>query len=188
MRILPHELYPYSPNLSLCALRKEFGIYDFCLNKQKYNQAMNPFLQKGRNYFNFSIFLWAQEMQKRKNYVNSFHLFYALNNPYQPIETDLFLILECCIQWDIKKFIPYLKINNLSWFNIFCKISKSRNHNINFCNQDTYNELLQWYKINFMKENSKGLLKPYRLNMEEVIKYFNQKVNFDNSNTKLNQK
>ncbi|QTX02710.1 hypothetical protein LFWB_1400 [Candidatus Phytoplasma luffae] len=170
MRILPYELYKYSPDQSLCALRKEFGIYDYCLNQNKSNKAMNYFLEKGRNYFNLSFFLWFEEMKKRKHYMNSFHIFYALNNRYDKKETDLFLILECCIQWDIKKFLPYQ--NNLTWCDIFLLIYESRNKNKKIFHQNIYNELLSWYKINFIRNNQKGLLKPHQLNMEKVKKHF----------------
>ncbi|MGI3136317.1 MAG: hypothetical protein ACN23H_01905 [Candidatus Phytoplasma vitis] len=176
MRILPYELYPYSSDLSLCALRKEFGMYDYCLNNKKNNKSMELFLKKGRNYFNLSIYRWIQEMKKRKHYVNSFHLFYAFNNKYQIIETDLFLILECCIQWEIKSFAPYN--TNLTWYQIFIKIAKLRTVNIKQLDLALYNQLFQWYKVNFMRLNKQGSLKPYQLDMVKVIKYFSKLLNF----------
>ncbi|CCP89000.1 conserved hypothetical protein, partial sequence, partial [Candidatus Phytoplasma solani] len=92
MRILPYELYQYAPDLSLCALRKEFGMYDYCLNKNIKNQGMQPFLDMGRNYFNLSFNKWILEMNKRGHYVNTFHSFYSHNIAYKEIETNFFLI------------------------------------------------------------------------------------------------
>ncbi|PWF94186.1 hypothetical protein SMH99_26050 [Spiroplasma poulsonii] len=43
MRIIPYELYKYTPNLSLMALRKEFGMYDYCLNMNKLILQCNHF-------------------------------------------------------------------------------------------------------------------------------------------------
>lgn len=122
MRILPYELYKYAPDLSLCALRKEFGMYDYCLNNGIRNKGMQPFLDLDRNYFNLLINKWVDEMKKRKHYVNTFHYFYAKNNKYLKIKTNVFLILECCIQWNIKNFVPYK--SNLSWFEIAIKFFK----------------------------------------------------------------
>lgn len=114
--------------------------------------------------------------EKRKHYVNSFHLFYAFNNKYQIIETDLFLILECCIQWEIKSFAPYN--TNLTWYQIFIKIAKLRTVNIKQLDLALYNQLFQWYKVNFMRLNKQGSLKPYQLDMVKVIKYFSKLLNF----------
>lgn len=66
MRIIPYELYKYTPNLSLMALRKEFGMYDYCLNMNKTNIAMQPFLNLGRNYFDLSFQKWFIEMKKKE--------------------------------------------------------------------------------------------------------------------------
>ncbi|MDO7983392.1 MAG: hypothetical protein Q8764_00475 [Pigeon pea little leaf phytoplasma] len=117
MRIIPYELYPYASDISLCALRKEFGMYDYCLNKNIKNKAMQPFLDLGRNYFNLSIRKWVLEMNQRHHYVNSFHDFYSRNHDYTIVNTDLLFILECCLQWELKGFLPQNR--NISWYIIF---------------------------------------------------------------------
>ncbi|MBS2126557.1 hypothetical protein J8J04_02560 ['Fragaria x ananassa' phyllody phytoplasma] len=171
MRILPYELYKYAPDVSLCALRKEFGMYDYCLNKNLRNKGMQPFLDLDRNYFNLSINKWVNEMTKRKHYVNTFHFFYAKNNKYLKIKTNFFLILECCIQWNIKNFIPYK--SNLSWFEITMKIFKRiKNPILKKFNLESYNKLLDWYQHNFMKLNKTNKLKTNQLNMIKVIFFF----------------
>ncbi|CCP88431.1 hypothetical protein [Candidatus Phytoplasma solani] len=169
MRILPYELYQYAPDLSLCALRKEFGMYDYCLNKNIKNQGMQPFLDMGRNYFNLSFNKWILEMNKRGHYVNTFHSFYSHNIAYKEIETNFFLILECCIQWEIKQFLPYE--NNLSWYQIaFQKINSNKiKNNFNFT---IYQKLMIWYKNHFIQLNKKGLMKPNKLNMASIISFF----------------
>ncbi|MDV3205361.1 MAG: hypothetical protein Q8899_01135 [Weeping tea tree witches'-broom phytoplasma] len=171
MRILPYELYKYIPNLSLCALRKEFGMYDYCLNKNIKNQGMQPFLDLGRNYFDISIKKWAEEMQKRENYINTFHLFYTSKVLFSMVETNCFLILECCIQYEIKNFTPYE--SNLSWYQIFIKTLKvKQKQHIHHLKLKIYNQLLFWYKNNFMRLNKNGLLKPKNLNMYSLILFF----------------
>ncbi|MBT1576968.1 hypothetical protein KEC49_02220 ['Elaeagnus angustifolia' witches'-broom phytoplasma] len=186
MRIIPYELYPYTSDLALCALRKEFGMYDYCLNTCKNNKAMQPLLDMKRNYFYLSFDLWVLEMQQRKHYINSFHLFYANKHKYCLINTDFILILECCIQWEIKGFMPYN--TSLSWFLVALKCleqqqeaksqttphpnfvpTPSTNYYLDFC---IYQKLLLWYKQTFMQANEKGNLKPKQLNMEEVKSYF----------------
>lgn len=180
MRIIPYELYPYASDLSLCALRKEFGMYDYCLNTCKNNQAMQLFLDMKRNYFYLSFDLWVLEMQKRKHYINSFHFFYANKHKYKFINTDFILILECCIQWEIKGFKPYNV--SLSWFLVAFKcleqqqedknnysITPKTNYYLDFY---IYQKLLFWYKQTFMRANEKGNLKPKKLNIEEVKNYF----------------
>ncbi|CAP18437.1 conserved hypothetical protein [Candidatus Phytoplasma mali] len=173
MRIIPHELYKYSPDIALCALRKEFGMYDYCLNMNIRNQGMQSFLDLGRVYFNLLIKKWVEEMKKREHYVNTFHLFYfqqVINT--QLISTDVFLILECCIQWDIKDFKPYNI--NLSWYQIVIKILKKNKKTINNFNLENYHKLLQWYQNYFMKINKNGKLKPYKLNIFKVILFFSE--------------
>ncbi|QKX95593.1 hypothetical protein [Candidatus Phytoplasma asteris] len=191
MRIIPYELYPYASDLALCALRKEFGMYDHCLNTCKNNKAMQPFLDMKRNYFYLSFDLWVLEMQQRKHYINSFHLFYANKHKYSLINTDFILILECCIQWEIKGFMPYN--TSLSWFLVALKCleqqqqepksqtnphpnfvpTPSTNYYLDFC---IYQKLLLWYKQTFMQANEKGNLKPKQLNMEEVKSYFQKQL------------
>jgi hypothetical protein len=171
MRIIPFELFEYTPDLSLCALRKEFGMYDYCLNKEKKNKAMQPFLNMKRNYFNLSFIKWTEEMIKRKHYLNSFYLFYSKNNNYNLIKTNIFLILECCVQWEIKKFQPYQK--KISWF---CITKNFVRKNIEFVdidfNLNIYNILLKWYRKNFFQINHNNDYKPKNLNMSEVIENF----------------
>lgn len=36
MRIIPYELFSYTPDMILTALRKELLMYDHCLNKKNY--------------------------------------------------------------------------------------------------------------------------------------------------------
>ncbi|TVY12115.1 hypothetical protein [Candidatus Phytoplasma pini] len=171
MRIIPYELYKYAPDFSLCALRKEFGIYNYCLNKQKTNKAMQPFLNMGFDYFHLSFDEWIKEMKKRKHYINSFHLFYADRHTYPKIKTDFFLILECCIQWELKNFISYQ--NYLSWFEITNKIFKDRNnYSLYQFNSGIYKKLMFWYQKKFMTKNKNNNLKPKKLNMEIVFENF----------------
>ncbi|MFP7699503.1 MAG: hypothetical protein ACLTFB_00645 [Candidatus Phytoplasma pyri] len=172
MRIIPHELYKYSPDISLCALRKEFGMHDYYLNMNIRNQGMQPFLDLGRVYFNLLIKKWTKEMKKRKHYINTFHLYYSQKVITKTISTDFFLILECCIQWDIKDFKPY-KIN-LSWYQIVIKILKKNKKTINNLNLKNYQKLLNWYKKFFTKINKNGKLKPYKLNILKVILFFSE--------------
>ncbi|RAM58000.1 hypothetical protein DH96_00370 [Candidatus Phytoplasma oryzae] len=176
MRIIPYELYKYTPNLSLCALRKEFGMYDYCLNNRINNRAMQPFLNLGRNYFNLSFIKWVEEMKKRNHYINNFHLFYSANNTYNEINTDFFLILECCIQWEIKCFVPYK--SSFSWYKIAKEnlISSHFSFLINNFNLKIYKILLIWYKSEFMKINKNGFFKPKKLNMLQVIEYFDKSL------------
>ncbi|KAF0849765.1 hypothetical protein [Spiroplasma poulsonii] len=169
MRIIPYELYKYTPNLSLMALRKEFGMYDYCLNMNKTNIAMQPFLNLGRNYFDLSFQKWFIEMKKRKNYVNSFHKFYAEKNKFSPIKTDFFLLLECCLQWDLKEFTPYNI--NLSWYEIILKFFKQYKIREYYFDNEKYQNLLYWYKNKFMSLNKTGKIKPKQLNMIEVIDF-----------------
>jgi hypothetical protein len=171
MRIIPYELYRYAPDFSLCALRKEFGIYNHYLNKQKQNKAMQPFLNMGFDYFHLSFDEWVKEMKKREHYINSFYLFYANKHIYSLIKTDFFLILECCIQWDLKNFIPYQDF--LSWFDIANKIFHDRNNHLLYkFNLENYNELSLWYHQKFMKKNKNNNLKPKQLNMTIIFDKF----------------
>ncbi|WIA07763.1 MAG: hypothetical protein BGWL_c2770 [Candidatus Phytoplasma cynodontis] len=172
MRIIPYELFEYTPELSIKALRKEFGMYDYCLNKNKKNKAMQFFLDMGRNYFNLSFVQWIKEMQKRKYYINSFHLSYLqkIENKYEIVNTNLFLILECCIQWEIKNFLPYKK--NVSWFEIIKKfLNKDIYYNFNF-NLDIFDSLKKMYIEHFMKLNQKKNFKPKNLDMTKVFNLF----------------
>lgn len=176
MRIIPYELYTYAPDISLRALRKEFGMYDYCLNKKIKNKGMQPFLELGRNYFNLSFHKWILEMSQRKHYVNSFHNFYAKNNKYEVFPTNFCLILECCIQWEIKQFLPYNI--SLSWFQI-SKYLLSMKHN-NYLNyylsEDIYKYLIKWYCSSFIHKNNKGLLKPKNLHMNKIILFFSNNL------------
>ncbi|AHF58057.1 hypothetical protein [Spiroplasma eriocheiris] len=172
MRIIPHELYQYAPDLSLTALRKEFGMHDYCLNVNPHNKAMQPFLDLKRNYFNLLIHNWVIEMHNRGHYVNTFHSFYAQNNSFEVVQTDFFLILECCVQWDLKEFLPYN--TDLTWYDISLKFLKESESNIQNFTKEKYQHLLEWYKDKFMDFNQSGKLKPKQLNMSEVIKYFNE--------------
>ncbi|WCA22492.1 hypothetical protein [Candidatus Phytoplasma oryzae] len=168
MRIIPYELLKYTPELSLKALRKEFGMYDYCLNKNKKNKAMQFFLNMGRNYFNLSFAKWVEEMQKRQYYVNSFHIIYSKNIKYKSIKTNFILLLECCIQWEIKNFLPY-KID-MNWFDVMNKL-KNKKLYYNF-NLSIFNNVKEWYKQKFMKLNKKNNLKPQKLDMKKVYEYF----------------
>lgn len=174
MRILPYELYQYTPDLSLCALRKEFGMYDYCLNMNVRNKAMQPFLDMGRDYFNLLINKWLAEMHKRKLYVNTFHSFYAKNMIYQNQKTPFFLILECCIQWEIKDFKPYK--TDFKWFDIVIKLLENHQNLIVNLNFDDYNQLIEWYRNSFMKLNKKNKLKPNNLDMLKFVTFFNNFV------------
>ncbi|WBL31437.1 hypothetical protein [Candidatus Phytoplasma sacchari] len=170
MRIIPYELFKYTPDLSLQALRKEFGMYDYYLNKKKKNKAMQFFLDMDRNYFNLSFSKWIKEMQKRKHYINSFHLFYFKNNKYKLIKTNFFLIIECCIQWKIKNFSPY-KLN-LDWFDILNKIVKREKDLYPKFNLNTFNNSTEWYKKKFIKLNKNNNFKPKNLDIQKVFEYF----------------
>ncbi|MDV3196359.1 MAG: hypothetical protein Q8885_02510 [Candidatus Phytoplasma stylosanthis] len=173
MRIIPYELYPYTPDISLCSLRKEFGMYDHCLNKDIKNKAMQPFLDLGRNYFNLSIHKWFLEMNKRLHYVNSFHSFYAKKHKYTTVNTNFLIILECCIQWEIKNFFPYN--TSLPWYEIYKSLLVINNqsyfsyYSLSF---ERYQYLKKWYHENFMCLNKQGNLKPKNLDMNKVIIFF----------------
>ncbi|AKU79698.1 hypothetical protein [Spiroplasma turonicum] len=168
MRIIPHELFIYTPDNSLTALRKEFGMYDYCLNINPKNKAMQPFLDLGRNYFNENLIKWIEEMEKRGHYVNSFHKVYFENITYTKTETDIFLLLECIIQWDLKQFSPYNI--NLTWYDLAIHILKKTNYkNLNI---NDYNNLSEFYKTNYMALDNKGKLKPKLLELIKVIDYF----------------
>ncbi|AGR42234.1 hypothetical protein [Spiroplasma diminutum] len=170
MRIIPYELYKYSPDLCLTALRKEFGMYDYCLNVNPNNKAMQPFLDLKRNYFNMLIFKWVEEMTKRGHYINTFHSFYAENNSFEPIKTDFFLILECIIQWDLKDFYPYN--TKLKWYEISLEYLKNSDYKDSDFSLEKYSHLLEWYKNNFMSLNNSNNLKPKNLDILKVIEYF----------------
>ncbi|AKX34082.1 hypothetical protein SLITO_v1c04290 [Spiroplasma litorale] len=167
MRILPHELLKYAPDNTLTALRKEFGMYDYCLNVNPNNRAMQPFLDLGRNYFNLLLSFWIKEMKSRNHYVNSFHLCYSINNDFVDVTTDEYLLLECIIQWDLKQFIPYNTVK--SWFeiaNLFITIDL-----------DQYNFFCEYYKENYMGINDKGKLKPKQLDIIKVIDFIKNNIN-----------
>ncbi|MDO8053958.1 hypothetical protein OC707_00610 ['Opuntia sp.' phytoplasma] len=176
MRIIPYELYPYAPDISLCALRKEFGMYDYCLNKNIKNKAMQPFLDLGRNYFNLSINKWVLEMHQRIHYVNSFHDFYSKNHNYKIVNTNFLVILECCLQWELKRFMPHNK--NISWYIIIKSFLSIDNQNnlYDLLSLDMYQYLKKWYCDNFMFSNKQGNLKPKNLDMKKVILFFKQNL------------
>ncbi|MDO8059988.1 hypothetical protein [Candidatus Phytoplasma citri] len=176
MRIIPYELYPYAPDISLCALRKEFGMYDYCLNKNIKNKAMQPFLDLGRNYFNLSINKWVLEMHQRIHYVNSFHDFYAKNHNYTIVNTNFLVILECCLQWELKRFMPHNK--NISWYIIIKSFLSVDNQNnlYDLLSLDMYQYLKNWYCDNFMFSNKQGNLKPKNLDMKKVILFFKKNL------------
>lgn len=175
MRIIPYELMIYAPDMSLSALRKEISMYDYCLNKNMSNIAMQPFLDLGRNYFNIVINEWVLEMTRRNLYVNTFQTDYVKNNPVlKTSATNIFLIIECCLQWDLKSFTSYQSTN--SWFSIITHfIKQSKSVFLNW-NPVVYEEIKQWYHQKFMKKNSQGKWKPYKLNMTTVIEFLNKKL------------
>lgn len=167
MRIIPYELLPYTPNMSLTALRKELLMYDYCLNKNVTNIAMQPFLDLQRNYFNLLLYKWVLTMQQRDHYVNSLFKCYVKINEFKNITTPDFLIIECCMQWDLKGFQPYKCI--LSWYEIMMMTIKDKNK----INKDGYEQLALWYKEMFMKTKANGTLKPTKLNMNVVFEKMN---------------
>ncbi|WP_215825547.1 hypothetical protein [Spiroplasma endosymbiont of 'Nebria riversi'] len=170
MRIIPYELICYANNMSLSALRKEISMYDYCLNKNKNNIAMNPFLKLKRPYFNLVIYTWITEMNKRNLYVGTLVQYYAKNNPPSLIiDTNIFLIIECCLQWDLKQFNCYEE--NLSWFAVINKFLTKQDISLTKWNLTTYNEIKQWYEKKFMRKNNRGKMKPYKLNMTIVINF-----------------
>ncbi|ALD66545.1 hypothetical protein [Spiroplasma cantharicola] len=177
MRIIPYEIYKYAPDITLTALRKEFGMHDYCLNLKPNNKAMQPFLDLGRNYFNLLIFNWKNEMDKRGYYVNSFHSFYSLNNSFHQVETDYFLILECIIQWELKDFLPYN--TKLTWYKISQIYLENSSLKLKSFTIKDYNSLLKWYKQNFMVLNQANKWKPKNLDINKVTQYF--KNYFDNN-------
>lgn len=167
MRIIPYELLHYAPDASLTALRKELAMYDFALNKNLSNIAMQHFLDLKRNYFNLIMSKWVLEMNERNHYVNSLFSCYVKHNSYEIIITPPILIIECCMQWDLKGFIPYH--TKKSWYEIICILLPKQ-----ICiSQKQYQVFSLWYKDTFMRPNKKGLLKPQKLNMTHVINYFN---------------
>ncbi|WJG69287.1 hypothetical protein SIXOD_v1c01240 [Spiroplasma ixodetis Y32] len=167
MRIIPYELFSYTPDMSLTALRKELLMYDHCLNKKITNMAMQPFLDLERNYFNLLLCKWELEMQKRNHYVNSLFKCYTKYNDFEFVATPDFLIIECCIQWDLKGFQPYKC--NLNWFEIMMMTIKNKDK----INKDFYEQLSLWYKEMFMKINNNGSFKPKKLNMNIVFEKIN---------------
>ncbi|WP_339033439.1 hypothetical protein [Spiroplasma endosymbiont of Cantharis rufa] len=172
MRIIPYELYKYAPDIALTALRKEFGMHDYCLNINPNNKAMQPFLDLGRNYFNQLIYEWKKEMDKRGFYVNSFHSFYCYNNEFKSFKTNFFLILECIIQWELKEFLPYN--TELTWYEISQNLLKNDSFKILKFSLTKYQHLLKWYKENFMVQNEKNRWKPKNLDMKKVLNYFKE--------------
>ncbi|AUB31502.1 hypothetical protein [Spiroplasma floricola] len=172
MRIIPYELYEYAPDLSLTALRKEFGMHDYCLNLNLKNKAMQPFLDMGRNYFNLLVFKWNQEMLKRNHYINTFHSNYALNTTFTEEKTDYLLILECIIQWELKDFEPYN--TKLKWFDISIQYFQNSSLKNKKFTLTQYNSLLKWYKEKFMCLNDSNKLKPKNLDINLVLNYFKE--------------
>ncbi len=170
MRIIPYELYKYAPDIALTALRKEFGMHDYYLNINPNNKAMQPFLDLGRNYFNQLMSEWKKEMDKRGFYVNSFHSFYCLNNTFESLKTNYFLILECIIQWELKDFLPH--DTSLSWYKITQKLLENNSLKISKFSLKNYQDLLKWYKENFMALNEANRWKPKNLDMNKVLNYF----------------
>ncbi|ASP28199.1 hypothetical protein SCORR_v1c04250 [Spiroplasma corruscae] len=173
MRIIPPEIFKYTPDNSLTALRKEFGMYDYCLNVNPNNKAMQLYLDLGRNYFNYSLFEWIKEMMNRNHYVNTFHYFYAKNNKFNVVDTDTFLIIECIIQWDLKEFEPYN--TDKSWYDLANVYLYNSKYKIDL-SLDIYNFLCEYYKDNYMNLNDKGKLKTKQLDIIKVIEYFKQVV------------
>lgn len=167
MRIIPYELLIYTPDMSLTALRKELLMYDYCLNKAATNMAMQPFLDLQRNYFNLLLSKWGLEMEQRKHYLNSLFKCYIKYNDFKNIATPDFLIIECCLQWDLKKFKPYAC--DLNWFEVMMVTIKDKTK----ITKDFYQELALWYQKMFMRVNANGMLKPKKLNMSMVIAKIN---------------
>jgi len=175
MRIIPHELLIYTPNMSLTALRKELGMYDFSLNKAKSNIAMQAFLDLGRNYFNLIVNVWVKEMLNRGFYVNSLFICYVKHNSYQDVRTDIYLIVECCLQWELKNFSPFNCEKR--WFDIITVFLTQREINFKNWNMVVYQAILTWYYAKFMKLNLKGKAKPKNLNIKQVIDYLKTALN-----------
>lgn len=167
MRIIPHELLVYAPDMSLTALRKELAMYDFCLNKNLPNMSMQPFLDLQRNYFNLLVNKWVAEMNSRNHYVNSLFNCYVINNKFQLFSTPKYLIIECCLQWDLKGFAPHN--TNLTWYEIINSFILMK------LEIKQYKELCSWYNDTFMRLNKSGLLKPQKLNMKTVYEKFASK-------------
>ncbi len=164
MRIIPYELLAFAPDMSLTALRKELPMYDFCLNKNLANIAMQPFLDLQRNYFNLLLYKWVTEMNQRNHYVNSLFNCYVANNKFQLCSTPNFLIIECCLQWDLKGFSPHN--TKLTWYEIINSLLVIK------LESKLYEQLCSWYTHTFMRPNKSGLLKPQKINMKTVYEQF----------------
>lgn len=164
MRIIPHELLVYAPDMSLTALRKELVMYDFCLNKNLPNMAMQPCLVLQRNYFNLLLQKWVTEMNSRNHYVNSLFNCYVPNNKFQLLTTPSFLIIEYCLQWNLKWFNLYN--TDSTWYEIINSFLAVK------LDIKQYEQSCLWYNDAFMRPNKSCLLKPQKLNMKTVYEDF----------------
>lgn len=80
-------------------------MFYFIKENISYATAMQPYWDLGYDYFNLVVVFWIKEMLFCNNYVNTFYRVYVRTQKTISLSTDILLIIECCLQWEIKEFI-----------------------------------------------------------------------------------